>query len=120
MTTIKLKKSQVRQILQMTFPEYRGRKYKIEFRDTVTFYDTNWSGGTRNTYRFVRADGKVADLPVAAPWANPAERLTVEVPPDVLVVRHSFFCGQDMGITITAHPCHLPRWLGCSENGGGK
>ena len=110
-TVLKLTTKQAKPIVQATFPAYRGRKFKIVFTTRLTFYDTNWSGGTVNKFAFVRADGAVAKLFAPAPWVNPIEGRTEDIPEDVLVVKHSYFCGEDAGITIYAHPCHLPKWL---------
>jgi len=108
---IKVKKSQVKPILQATFPDYKGRTIKVEFANEVTFWDTNWGGGSRNSYAAVKSDGRTANLNVPAPWNNPVEGTTVEVPRDALIVKHSIFCGKDLGITIYANPIHLPKWL---------
>lgn len=110
--TMKLNKAQVRDILKATFPEYRGRKFKVEFTPTVTFHDTNWGGGSKNTYVAITSYGRgVARLRVPAPWLNTIEGETKDLPPDVLIVMHTIFCGKDLGITIYAHPSHLPKWL---------
>lgn len=106
----KLKKTQVARILSATFPDYTGRKFSIEFRPTVTFYDLNWGGGTRNVYCAIRTDGSTAEIP-HADYFNPIEGKTVELPEDVLIVEHSVFCGQDSGIRLYAHPCHMPKWI---------
>jgi len=111
MTTIKLKKAQVKDILCATFPNYKGRSYSITFQDKITFYNTNWGGGSRNQYRLIRSDGKTAGLPISAPWANPVEGKTVDIPENVMVVQNSVFCGKSVGVTIYANTCHLPKWL---------
>ena len=54
---MKLTHTQARPIVALAFPDYLGRKFKLEFQYTITFYDTNWSGGTRNQYVCVREDG---------------------------------------------------------------
>ena len=109
--TIKVKKSQVKPILAATFPGYKGRTITVEFKPTVTFWNTNWSGGSKNSYVAVSSDGRSAKLNVPAPWVNIAEGQTVELPQYALIVEHSHFCGKDVGITIYAHPAHLPKWL---------
>lgn len=111
MNTIKLTTKQARPIVKLTFPEYRGRKFKLEFTNRITFYDTNWSGGTRNQYKFVHVSGKVVALHAPAPWINPIEGKTVEIPADVLVVVHQYFCGMDVGISVYANPINSPKWL---------
>jgi hypothetical protein len=108
---MKLKKAQAWPIVKATFPNYKGRTFHIEFTNKVTFFDTNWGGGSRNSYAAVRSDGKTAKLGVPAPWINPVEGKSIELPEDVLVVEHSIFCGKDCGITIYANTCHLPKWL---------
>lgn len=108
---IKLKKAQVKDILTATFPGYTGRKFIVEFTESITFYNTNWSGGSRNEYAAINANGHMATLNVPAPWVNPVEGKTIDLPPDVLIVRHTFFCGRDLGITIYAHVSNLPKWL---------
>lgn len=111
MKRIKLNAKQYRPVVSAAFPQYKGRTVNIEFRNTLTFNDTNWGGGSHNSYATVSADGKARHLIVPAPWGNAVEGKTVEMPTNVLVVEHSIFCGQDCGITIYAHPCHMPKWL---------
>lgn len=102
---IKVRKAQVKALVDVTFPEYRGRSFQVEFTDTVTFYDTNWGGGTRNYYRAVRLDnGKVGSFPSFAPWNNPIEGKRIELPENVVIVAHVIFCGQDLGLRFYAHP----------------
>lgn len=108
---MKLTTKQAKPITKLVFPDYRGRTYRLEFAETVTFWDTNWGGGTRNSYAAVRADGQSACLSVPAPWVNPVEGQTIKLPPHVLMVKHTIFCGKDMGITISAHPSYAPKWL---------
>lgn len=109
--TIKAKKADVKPLLKVTFPEYRGRKFKVEFTDKVTFYDTNWGGGTRNEYAFVKNTGENVFLDVPAPWENAYEGQTVEMRQDVYVVCHTIFCGSDLGITVYSHPDNMPKWI---------
>ena len=111
MNTIKITRKQALPIIRATFPNYNGRKVKVEFRESITFFDTNWGGGTKNTYAFVRADGAIAHYDAPAPWVNPVEGKTVPLPPDVIVVCHSIFCGQDCGLTIYAHPSLAEKML---------
>jgi len=108
---ITLNKKQAKPILEKSFPDYTGRKFQIEFVEKITFWDTNWSGGTKNSYSFIRSDGITTPLNVPSPFNNPLEGFQTEIPQNILVVKHSYFCGQDMGITIYAHPIHLPKWI---------
>lgn len=101
----------VKSLVSATFPEWKGRKVSIEV-GPLTFWDTNWGGGTRNEFRGIRFEDrsgrlvldKAEGLAVPAPWANPVEGKTVDLPPGVAVVEHSVFCGKDAGITIHIGP----------------
>ena len=109
---IKVSRKSVKPILDSTFPDYRGHKVRVQFAESVTLYDLNWSGGTRNQYASVRVDGRIGHVSNAAPpWDNPIEGLSVRIPVDTLIVQHSDFCGHDCGITIYAHPSLAPRFL---------
>lgn len=108
---IKLTKQDAAPILGMTFPDYNGRKFFVVLTYTVTFCDTNWSGGTCNKYAAVNRQGQSAHLYVPAPWVNPVEGKIVELTPDVIVAEHSYFCGKDCGITFYMHPSNAPKWL---------
>jgi hypothetical protein len=109
--SLKLKKAQIRPILEVTFPGYKGRTFSLTFRERFTFHDLNWGGGTRNHYAFVRSDGESVHLRVPAPWAHDLEGRTVDVPTDLLIVEHCTFCGKDLGVRVYAHPAHAPKWL---------
>lgn len=107
--SIKIRKSAiVKELLAMTFSSYRGRKFKLRPATKVTLHDLNWGGGTRNVYCAIdMASGKARklDMTAVAPWdKNNPEGQTLELPPNVVVVCHSIFCGQDMGITFYVNP----------------
>ena len=108
---VKITRKQAQKLLDVSFPDYTGRKINLEFKISLTFYDTNWSGGTHTDYRFLKNDGSLASLPNPAPWVNPYEGLTVELPIDILVVSHVYFCGSDMGIRIYSNPLNAPKFL---------
>jgi hypothetical protein len=110
---IKLTKKQAWPIVSQVFPRYTGRKFSVTFTEKITFIDTNWSGGTRSEYKFIRTDGQTAsyDTTTIPPWANPMEGKTVLLPGDIACVVHTIFCGHDVGIEIYAHPCNAPKWL---------
>lgn len=101
---IKVKKAAVKEIVKVTFPEYRGRTFKVQYTESVTFHDTNWGGGSRTEYKIVKRGVGVAKVTVDAPWCNVIEGQTVELDHDHLIVAHSVFCGHDCGITVYAHP----------------
>ncbi len=112
---ITVKRQDVAQIVRATFPNYKGRKFRIEPASSVTLYDLNWSGGTRNQYRTCTLAGESlggADkYNTQAPWANQAEGKDVPVPPGAVVVQHADFCGKDLGLRIYVNPVDMPTLL---------
>ena len=110
MKTIEAKK--VKSIINATFPDYRKRKVFIQTADKVTFYDVNWSGGTKSEYRACTIDGRPFETRVnmggPAPWNNPYEGLTVQIPPGMVVVSGGHFCGKVATLSITINPVDMP------------
>ena len=98
----------LRKLLNMTYPQYRGRKINLEYAATITLYDRDWSGGTHADYIILRDLGngiERAATPRFSPSAGPeAYSPTLPIPPGYVVVSHLMFCGHDAGITITANP----------------
>lgn len=93
--------ARTKEIAKAAFPEYRGRTFREDFSGSVTFYDTNWGGGTRNKYVAVRlSDMEIATSKNYAPWTNPVEGKSISIPGDFAIVKHSIFCGHDMGLTV--------------------
>lgn len=108
---VKVTRKQAASILAASFPRYKGRKISVCFTESVTFYDTNWSGGTRNKYVALGSNGDSFVFNAPAPWVNIVENTTVKLALDFVIVCHSNFCGSDAGITIYAHPAHAAKWL---------
>ncbi len=105
-TTRSLTRKQAEKIINASFPEYRGRKIQLELTDKVTFSDTNWGGGSRNRYAAIAHDGRKdrLDFSRVAPWNNPIEGRTIDLPPGVLIVEHTVFCGKDCGLHLYLNP----------------
>ena len=106
--TITLTRKQAAKIISLSYPDYKGRKITVEFSDTVSFYDTNWGGGSKNYYTALglTENGElVARQYIApAPWNNTVEGTTVALPTNALIVERSFFCGKETGLTIYVNP----------------
>jgi hypothetical protein len=103
----------VQSVTDAAFPEYRGRKFKIEARTTLTLSGVHWDGGSRSEFRAVRlTDNGVASLDTsAAPWNCKVEGSRVEIPEGVAIVEHSIFCGKDMGLRVYVHPANMQKFL---------
>ena len=107
MSEIKAKKADVWWLVARAFPHYTGRKFTIRPSTTITFWDTNLSGGTRSQYaavRLDRGDSRARVYVAPAPWANPVEGRTVEIPNGFAVVEHRISTGKDVGITVWVRP----------------
>jgi hypothetical protein len=93
-------------LAELAYPDYRGRKHEVRLSERIAFRDTNWSGGTRSSYRVIRlVDFHVMSVPEAH-WMQPDGPAHTDQPMPVgyVVVEHSTFCGHDMGLTYHAHP----------------
>lgn len=114
-TPIRAQRKDVAKLIDATFPEYRGRTFKVEARRSVMLHDLNWSGGSRSQYRACSLDGQFAGSAdkhnATAPWENKAEGQSVEIPRGACLVRHSIFCGKDTGLTFYINPEDMPRLL---------
>lgn len=115
--TVKLTKSQVRPILKMTFPEYRGRTFRLEFRREYR-PGCYWSGGTKTYFKVLRFEEegiRLAEAP--SEMQNPYRAAAHEkfgIRENWMIVERVYFCGKDMGIVIILHPdCPwVPKLLG--------
>ncbi len=102
---LKVRKDTIRPLLRVSFPEYKGRTYRVQFTDQVHISNTYWSGGTRSWYVAIQMEnGKVSRLPSLAPWDNPIEGQKIPLGENTVIAEHAHFCGKDMGITFYAHP----------------
>ena len=109
--SIKISTKQAKPILQKTFPQYKGRKIRVELANKVYIHDTNWSGGTRNKYMALQSNGDFNAYNAPAPWVNKEEGKAIDMVPGMMIVMHTIFCGKDIGITIYIHPSNAPKWI---------
>ena len=92
----------VKEIAKKAFPDYKGRKYRIETAKSVDVR-SYWDGGSRDYFNFVRLDnlqvfGQVSAQSMFDKPIHGADR--VELIPGLACVRHSYFCGKDSGLTV--------------------
>ena len=112
---IRVKTKDVKRIVDATFPNYHRREVVVDARETVTFHDLNWSGGTKSEYRACAIDGtstgRQVDLSRPAPWNNPYEGLTVQIPIDCVIVMGGYFCGKERLLYFYVHPANMPKFI---------
>jgi hypothetical protein len=94
---------------------YSGRKFRLEAKTEVIIpSDANlWSGGSRDSYTAIRlSDGASIQIGSReAPWSPHRSEKVVTLVPDIAIVRHSFFCGKDMGLSYFVHPDNVVKFI---------
>lgn len=95
---------------------YQGKKFKAVATETVTVpADAGlWSGGSCERYHGVNVNtGAAMAFPGqnSSPWNGSRRDVTVTLEPGFAVVRHSMFCGKDMGLTFYVHPSNAAALL---------
>lgn len=102
---MKVRKADIKPIVMATFPDYKGRTFRVEPTTAVVLHNLNWSGGTRYFYKALcLTSGKTGKLMPVAPWDEKREGATLELPTNVVTVVHQYFCGKDLGIVVYCHP----------------
>lgn len=116
MKTFKVRAKDVKWLTDLAFAS-KKREVVIEVTDTVSFYNTFWDGGSKNSYKAVRLlDGKVAELAVgSSPWNSIAEGKSVTLEPGIAVIEESIFCGKVMSLRIHLHPDNVAPFLPSSN-----
>jgi len=106
----------VKEIITKSFPNYRGRKISIQTEEVINVRSC-WDGGSRDYYHFIqiREDGELVSLGGVrsmSAFEEPCkEQISMLSVPNLIVVRHSIFCGKDMGIDIIIHPTMMIKGL---------
>jgi hypothetical protein len=108
---IELRPSDVRAIINATFPEYRRKKVYLYANETVTLHDLNWSGGTRSEYRTCTLNGQPAGTAAKYNAMDRAEGATIPIPQGHAVVSCGYFCGKPSMLSIYVHPADMPKLL---------
>ena len=90
-------------VFHATFPAYTGRKFHIS-TSIPTQLDSYWDGGSRDSYSFYNLQtGETYAVHTNHPFFEKDQpRKLNELPPDVVLVEHSIFCGKDHGLTLYA------------------
>jgi len=100
---MKVRKSEVNEILKATFPNYKGRKFHVDFSEKI-WVDRIGGGGSFEKVCIAFHDGKkwVSKNPEVSKLEAPCGYLTIH--PMFIYAVHSIFCGSDMGIRFYVHP----------------
>jgi hypothetical protein len=100
---MKTTKKEVKDILDVTFARYKGRKFSVEFSDKI-WIDRIGGGGSRDDIMIACHDGNrwIAKAPEVSKLTAPCGYLAINK--DLVYVVHSMFCGHDVGIRFYIHP----------------
>jgi hypothetical protein len=104
----------VKKVALAAFPDYSGRKFKIDVTDNPIDVRSYWEGGSRNYFNFVRLDNLQAfgEVPQQSAFDKPIQNAgNVSLVPGLVCVEHCYFCGKDLGLTIMVHPADAPRMI---------
>ena len=98
---------------------YRGSKFRVQVTESVNIpsHAGLWDGGSRDVFSALRiSDGTALAFPwqAEAPWSAYREHAsgrTIDLKPGFAVVKHTTFCGNDMGLTFFLHPADAAPML---------
>ena len=112
--TIHSQHPEVVRIAQAAFPDYRGKKYRVKLFTGPMSLTSNWEGGSRDFYALIHLpSNRTQPVPEnGTPFSNRATTEQVEtLPTNCAVVRHTLFCGKDLGVTIFVGEENLAKLL---------
>jgi hypothetical protein len=112
MKIVKIPTKEIKWLTEQAFSS-RKRYVKIVIGERVSFQNTFWDGGSKNTYRAVRLDGTgIASLITgSSPWTAIAEGTTAALEPGIAIVEESVFCGKTMSLRVYLHPANVTPTL---------
>jgi len=108
---------EVQEIAHIAFPDYRGKKFKIDMFTGPMNLISNWDGGSRNSYVIVNmATGKTSEIPESGtPQSHPGGAKLDKLPQGFAIVKHTIFSGKDLGITIYVNSENMAKLLPQTE-----
>lgn len=100
-------------VARTAFPGYTGKKFAFEILDHPINVKSCWSGGSKDEYVFVRLDNLTTmEMPPQSAFdAKVAGAEAVTLIPGLACVRHVYFCGKDLGVTVLLHQDNKPALI---------
>jgi len=100
---------------------YNGNKFKAQAVTSLTIRSDAgvWSGGTRDYYYalwLANGEAKPLNGQQSAPWDKARVDQTIDLKPGYCIVRHSHFCGKDMGLKYFVHPDDIAKFVPHDNN----
>ncbi len=103
---------ELKQIAIAAFPAYSGSKFSVDTQ-APSRLNSCWSGGSRDYYALIELS-TLRSIPVpenGTPFSNGGQIFTLtSLPLNVALVRHTIFCGKDLGITVFVSPENMNRF----------
>jgi hypothetical protein len=96
-----------RKIALACYPEYKGRKIRVESAEAYNLRDF-WEGGTRNfavAYNLITGETRQPTEDAQSPFSYIGQdSKRIPIPGGFAIVEHAIYCGKDIGITIYVNP----------------
>lgn len=106
--TITVRPSDIKAIIDATFPDYKGQKAAVSIQPTASYdaADLTWQGGSKTEIVALRVGAggtfQIMSLSVLSPWSG--QSWGGPIPADIMLVEHVIFCGKDLGIRCIVSP----------------
>lgn len=112
---MKVKFSQVREIIAVAFSGVRTRTVSVEDRGFVFITNLNWCEGSKSEFVAVsladtKPGGSTAKYSMMAPWEHHAEGKCIDIPAGAVLVELAHH-GERKFLYIHANPADMPRLL---------
>lgn len=108
---MKTNDSTVKRIALAAFPNYRGRKFRVEPFHPMSLA-SYWSEGSRDYFTLIHLE-TLRQLPIPQN-GTPFDPGTIDasnLPENAVLACHSIFCGKDVGITLYLRPENMAKLL---------
>ena len=102
-----------KRLFKTAYPAYKGRTFRLSVYEDAAQHNWNsyWDGGTRDYYVFIQlATLKTVPVPQNGTLFD-RKKYRSTLPEGIVAVRHTIFCGKDVGLTIIARASDVTPML---------
>lgn len=97
-------------LMKNAYPDYKGKKFFLCVTDESFSTVSYWDGGSRDYFKFVKADGSVMSLPESHPfYQHTKENREAILTTGLACVKRCIFMGRECGLTLMLHPSDMPK-----------
>ncbi len=103
----------VKEVSRIAHPDYTGRKYRVEVAKSALNMASYWGGGSRDFWAVVNlATMTVVNAPQQSAFDKPIDGIErVTLPAGFVAVKHTIFCGKDLGLTFYVSQDSAPMFI---------